>query len=460
MDDSDVAITELTRLDVERLDAVGSPANGTPWLVLKQLEEPDPVEKAKLSAADIDDLPDSDFAFIESGGTKDGSGKTVPRGKRHFPLVDAAHVRDALGRAPQSPFGDKAMPKIKAAAEKMGIEVAKATGDDQTPGSPEWEATDAANLRQAATLLASLRDKLSDAASRERTEATSPDVDDSDDFENAWDLDTACQALDCALGIVARLAFTEQQEADAPADDATVAKAGKKLSAATTNRIKAARDHLSAASTHLSGLLGEDADTTDSKETEVTKAEIEAMLSEALGAAVAEAVTKELEAISAAAALAPATEPTEPTPAESEVAKSDGDSAASDEPVAKSETDTPATTPATADLTEVVKAAVADAQSATSEVIKAALAPLSEVFKGLEDRLAVVEAQPAPGGPLLSGAAHADTNGFVALRGQASGDAETVRLQKALESAGSPNEREAIANEISQRNLTRFFGGS
>jgi HK97 family phage major capsid protein/HK97 family phage prohead protease len=81
--------------------------------------------KAEMSSAAINDLPDSDFAYIEDGGEKDDEGKTTPRSKRHFPIHDAAHVRDALARAPQSPFGDKALPKIKAAAEKLGIHVAK-----------------------------------------------------------------------------------------------------------------------------------------------------------------------------------------------------------------------------------------------------------------------------------------------------------------------------------------------
>lgn len=78
---------------------------------------------AQMATADINDLPDSAFAYIEGGGTKDSSGKTTPRDKRHFPIHDAAHVRDALGRAPQSPFGAKALPKIKAAARKFGIHV-------------------------------------------------------------------------------------------------------------------------------------------------------------------------------------------------------------------------------------------------------------------------------------------------------------------------------------------------
>lgn len=77
---------------------------------------------AELSSADINNLPDSDFAHIESGGTKDSEGKTVPRSLRHFPIHDAAHVRNALARASQSPFGEKAMPKIRAAAKKFGID--------------------------------------------------------------------------------------------------------------------------------------------------------------------------------------------------------------------------------------------------------------------------------------------------------------------------------------------------
>jgi HK97 family phage prohead protease len=85
---------------------------------------------AVVSTADQNDLPDSDFAYIEPGGTKDASGKTVPRDKRHFPIQDAAHVRNALARAAMSPFGDKAMPKIKAAADKFGIQVG--SGDDSS----------------------------------------------------------------------------------------------------------------------------------------------------------------------------------------------------------------------------------------------------------------------------------------------------------------------------------------
>lgn len=38
----------------------------------------------------INDLPDSSFALVESGGTKDKEGKTVPRTLRNLPYKDAS----------------------------------------------------------------------------------------------------------------------------------------------------------------------------------------------------------------------------------------------------------------------------------------------------------------------------------------------------------------------------------
>jgi HK97 family phage prohead protease len=79
--------------------------------------------RAAMATASINDLPDSAFAWIEPGGSKDAEGKTTPRSLRHFPVHDAAHVRNALARAPQSPFGEEAMPKIREAAKRFGVEV-------------------------------------------------------------------------------------------------------------------------------------------------------------------------------------------------------------------------------------------------------------------------------------------------------------------------------------------------
>lgn len=94
--------------------------------------------RAAMSTKDINDLPDADFAYIEPGGEKDADNKTAPRSLRHYPLNDEAHVRNALARAAaEIAHGDedsadiarKAMPAIKAAAKKMGIDVGE---EDET----------------------------------------------------------------------------------------------------------------------------------------------------------------------------------------------------------------------------------------------------------------------------------------------------------------------------------------
>jgi phage head maturation protease len=84
-------------------------------------------QRAQMAAADINDLPDDAFAYISPGGTKDASGKTVPRSNRHLPVHDKPHVQNALARLPQTdiPAAAKAqaLTKIKAAAKKFGVDV-------------------------------------------------------------------------------------------------------------------------------------------------------------------------------------------------------------------------------------------------------------------------------------------------------------------------------------------------
>jgi HK97 family phage prohead protease len=80
----------------------------------------------------VNDLPDSAFLYIAPGGAKDGSGKTMPRSLRYFPVrdangaVDEAHVANALARIPQasslSPDARAAaMTKAKALAARTNV---------------------------------------------------------------------------------------------------------------------------------------------------------------------------------------------------------------------------------------------------------------------------------------------------------------------------------------------------
>lgn len=325
--------TELVDPNVPRVDLVGAPANGTPgWLLLKQDQqaglmppeairdligktaEPTPqeetvtmtgspgaiaklmheaairaadrdnVEKAEKSTKEINDLPDSDFAYIEPGGSKDDEGKTVPRDKRHFPIMDAAHVRNALARIGQgAKFGQEALPKVRSAAKKFGIDETKkmvggdlddgvdgmdptvvlaepddddAPGDPNDPGSPAWEAIDAATAQKWLSIAYRVKNALGVMAERELLEAASADP---DDAEDAWDLQDAQCAMDYVIGILANFAADEQAEATLGAEAmdavgkalaganeplgtiealATVRKAGRSLSAANEQAIR------------------------------------------------------------------------------------------------------------------------------------------------------------------------------------------------------------------------------
>ena len=155
--DDDDEFSELVSPNTPRADLVKAPANGAPgWLVMKQdaaglldeefvrdliakaepeqsgrervtmpsgvtlsgspgdiaafihkaaqdareREQAVDVAKAEKSTKSINDLPDSDFAYIEPGGKKDGEGKTVPRSLRHFQIecpVRRMHECQPLG---------------------------------------------------------------------------------------------------------------------------------------------------------------------------------------------------------------------------------------------------------------------------------------------------------------------------------------------------------------------------
>ncbi len=99
----------------------------------------------------INNLPDSAFAYIESGGEKDADGKTVPRSKRHLPYknaegaLDADHVRNALARLSQTEVSSdakgEAKGKLCAAAKELKIESEVcSSGSDSAEENPDRKA--------------------------------------------------------------------------------------------------------------------------------------------------------------------------------------------------------------------------------------------------------------------------------------------------------------------------------
>ena len=108
-------------------DAPASPSSEAPTAPIAAPTEAEPVaiDKAKWSTAQINDLPDASFLYVETGGEKDSDGKTAPRSLRHFPVkdadgnVDMPHLKNALSRIPQSDLPQEIKDKCSAKAEKM-----------------------------------------------------------------------------------------------------------------------------------------------------------------------------------------------------------------------------------------------------------------------------------------------------------------------------------------------------
>ena len=79
---------------------------------------------AEWTTAKVNDLPDSSFLYVAPGGEKDGDGKTKPRSLRYFPFKDAAgkvdlpHLRNAIGRIPQSTAPGLTKEKMRSLQDK------------------------------------------------------------------------------------------------------------------------------------------------------------------------------------------------------------------------------------------------------------------------------------------------------------------------------------------------------
>jgi hypothetical protein len=444
----------------------------------------DSVKKAALSSAELNDLPDSAFAHIEAGGAKDAEGKTTPRSKRHFAIHDKAHADNAAARIAQgAEFGAEAKPKVEAAQRKFGTKaVQKAEGDELAPGSPAWEAQDAAALRTAASQLADLRSRVSTARDREAQE------DDPYDWDNASDLDCAVQAIEGALGIVARLAFTEQIEAMKPAE---MAKAGRRLSGKSLTAIKAARDHLTA-------LLGPDGE-------EPPHEEENDVMNKAL---IAEVIQEQMPALATELAKAlqagtPHVPTSMPTPAGADMASAAGDISAAErqqgerlpgqnpvpetastpemgaEPAGGLPSGVPTPTgaqaaPAGADMSRAKGAETAS--DANPPLVKSAdpidmeamaksllepfmksvaelVQPLAEGLEKVTKQVETIANQPMPGGPLLKGAPGTAPFDWLNARRESGSPAlpegtDADKMLKALEGVEDPVVRREITTRL------------
>lgn len=381
----------MASLEISRVDAVSGPANGMPFLLMKSL----PPGMVKETDVDVDELLEDEAA---------PAAEAEP---------DPADPMEAL--EPEEP---------EAPVEPAVV----------VPGDPVWEARDAMRGSAIAATLARARSMLCDAHDSEVAEiATGAESDSS----SAWELDDALSCLDSALAIVGRFAALEAQEAaegmeEVAEGEAVVTKAGARLSAASLEHARQARDHLIA-------LIGEDAAQTsepedgaagapDQEDEDVDVAKAKAMIDESIEGLRADLPELIAKAVADAAA-APKDEAADP-------AAHDGDEVAkaADEPGTGEAAPDAAGAPITADVLK----------STFEEVVKGALAPL-------EGRLAAIEAQPAPGGPMLGMGGDPDVRGIL-------GGAQTPeQVTKALEAITDPQERAQVATQLGAATLAELY---
>lgn len=223
-------MTELYDADVPRVDLVGKGANGMPFLIAKSDEnasllgaafvrsliakaEPEPAHQETVT---MTGSPSAIAAMIHAAAVRKAEPAPVEdeslgvASKIPNNWADDGSLKKDMG-AMEMDDTDGMDPTVVLAEPDMD-----APGSDTEPGSPAWEAIDAATARKWTSILARARTALNVMGDREAFEAATGDP---DDMDNAMDLSDAACAIDYAISVLAPFAVDEQAEADCGADD-------------------------------------------------------------------------------------------------------------------------------------------------------------------------------------------------------------------------------------------------
>jgi hypothetical protein len=249
--------TELIDANIDRVDLVDKAANGLPFLMAKAADDGGP---AGLLAPDLvrdligktaDPAPEAGET-VTMTGTPGALAQLIHKaGGRLVPDAPITKDADTMADADLDPTVALAEPEDNA------------PGDVNTPGSPAWEAVDAATARKWTSILSRAKSALGVMADREMLEAAAGDA---DDLDAALNLDDAACAIDYAISVLAPFAVDEEAEVvrgtaeldavgkalgdfDSASLDvieslSQVAKAGRSLSAANERAIRDAVESL------------------------------------------------------------------------------------------------------------------------------------------------------------------------------------------------------------------------
>lgn len=421
-------LTEITAMEPDELHLVGRGANGFPQLLAKELagevaaeldaetDEADYLAKAaeKYTAEQITALgkkghafknPDGSYSYpIDDADDLARAIKAVGRGKKASHDAIRKYVAGrakAMGKSDEVPEtwgadgslskeaamkecptckgkktikdGNMECPDCKGkgeVSEAVAEKLAKDDGamvdqsDATIPGSAAWETADAAALIEAGQMLASAASMLTNSANRERIEVATGHA---DDMADVYDLSDAVYAVQNALSIVARVAFTEEAEAQSAGAMA------KQISPETVEAVRQTVEVLTKALDDgaITGAAGEGG---DAMSIEVTTEELGTLIA----TGVTEALAKERET---------AASETDAATAEAEkLAKETAESGTG----AETGTETPEPT-----MAEMFKSLQDSNKEAVQEAVASAVAPLQEQVEELSKAA-------RPGGPRVS----------------------------------------------------------
>jgi hypothetical protein len=308
-----------------------------------------------------------------------------------------------------------------------------------SPGSMPWESYDAATLKQVAEMLAGCCNALDMMASREREESL---VADPGDIENAWDLEEAQSALDYAMGVVARLSFSEAAQSEA-AKNTSVVKVGRTLSGKNTDALRAARDHLNAVIDGAETKAG-DAGTSEEDKivTEVTKSE----LADAITTGVVAGLKAERKAAKKARKEA------------KKNANNGGDVTAADlHPTAEVDADNINGIPDGGSVDGQYVNKGTDEPDPAVKAVADQIEGLAGTLASVQETVAKIAARPRPGGPSLDG----QNRGTPAVEGRTEqvtkgiDDTALESLEKSYQAATDPLEKDRLGEQLTSERLYR-----
>jgi hypothetical protein len=361
---------------------------------------------------------------------------TDPRG-----IVDPEAMRKGFAVASLVDALDRIGEQREAIKDGRYLQVANPTSaESASPGSMPWESYDSATLAQVAQCLAGCCNALDAIQQREAVEAASGNP---GDYQDAWDLDEASQALEYAMGVAARLAFQEAAEGDAAKG---AEKAGRTLNSKNEQALRTARDHLNAVLQGVGDQQAGDAGTSEEDKivTEVTKTELAESIASASAAAAVQAV-KQLRKQEKKAA---------------KNANNGGDISEADiKPTGQLDADNINGIPGGGD----VNAKYVNKGAEEDPVLKQVQDQLGELTKDLKDRLGSVEEmvtkiakRPRPGGPSLDG--HARVPAAEGRQGdvtKGADDAAIESLEKSFEDETDPIRKGQLGEQLTREKLYR-----